>query len=319
MVTIGAAPLGRMTIAAGVVALLAGCAAVELDGAQQSHGKQQYAGQVSPATQLVQSEPLYDPALEDDPDEGWFGPDNDPLETVNRFTFAFNDAVDTMIIRPAAVTYRFLVPDPVQDSVQNALRNLNGPVVLANDLLQGEWERAETTAMRFLINSTVGVAGLFDVASDWGYEYHREDFGQTLGTWGVGEGFYLVLPILGPSTLRDAVGMGVDSLIDPWSYVLRYGAGMSDDTVFWVMVGRRALEGIDLRARNIETLDSVRRDSVDFYARMRTLYRQNRQSEIRNGELDEIPIPGLSEGDWLKETSPTPGPSSAALDERKNN
>lgn len=319
MTNTSSAPLGRMVIAAGMAVLLAGCATAELESAQAGYGSQQVAQQLSPADQLVQTDALDDPALEDDPDDGPFGPDNDPLETVNRFIFAFNDAVDTMVIKPAAVTYRFLVPDPVRDSVHNAITNLNGPVILANDLMQGEWDRAETTAMRFLINSTVGVAGLFDVAADWGYEYHREDFGQTLGSWGVGEGFYLVLPIVGPSTLRDAVGMGVDALIDPWKYVLDYGTGLSDDTIFWILVGRRAIEGLDLRERNLETLDSIRRDSVDYYARMRTLYRQNRQSEIRNGELDDIPVPGLTEGDWLKENPPTPGPSNAALDERKNN
>lgn len=122
-------------------------------------------------------------------EDGLFGPDNDPLEFVNRFTFAFNDMVDTMVLQPAAATYRFLVPDPVQDGVRNVLRNLNGPVIFANDLFQGELDRAGDTAMRFLINSTIGLAGIFDVASEWGYEYHDEDFGQTLGTWGVGEGF----------------------------------------------------------------------------------------------------------------------------------
>src|SRR5690606_17780478 len=115
----------------------------------------------------------------------------------------FNDMVDTLVLQPAAATYRFIVPEPVQDGIRNVLRNLNGPVILANDLLQGEFDRAGDTAMRFLINSTIGLAGIFDVASDWGYEYHDEDFGQTLASWGVGEGFYLVLPLLGPSNLRD--------------------------------------------------------------------------------------------------------------------
>ncbi len=155
-------------------------------------------------------------------DEGIFGPDNDPLEFVNRFTFAFNGALDTMVLQPAAATYRFLLPDPVQDGVRNAMRNIGAPVVFANDIFQGEWERAETTAMRFLINTTLGVAGIFDVAAEWGYEYHDEDFGQTLAVWGVGEGFYLVLPLLGPSTARDTVGLVVDSFIDPWPYLFDY-------------------------------------------------------------------------------------------------
>lgn len=240
-------------------------------------------------------------------EEGLFGPDNDPLELMNRFTFAFNDMVDTMVLQPAAATYRFLVPDPVQDGVRNVLRNLNGPVILANDLFQGELDRAGDTAMRFLINSTIGLAGIFDVASEWGYEYHDEDFGQTLGTWGVGEGFYLVLPILGPSSLRDATGLVVDSVMDPWPYVLDHFDVVDDTTNSWISIGRRGLEGIDLRARNIETVEAIKQDAVDYYARMRTLYRQNREAQINNGEVDDIPIPGLSDEDWESSNAPSPG------------
>ncbi len=220
---------------------------------------------------------------------------NDPLEFVNRFTFAINGTLDILVIQPAAATYRFLLPDPVQDSIRNALRNLNGPVILANDLLQGEWDRAETTAMRFVINSTLGVAGLFDVAAEWGYDYHDEDFGQTLAVWGVGEGFYLVIPLLGPSTARDGVGMLVDSFIDPWPYVLDYTTDLDDLELAAIFIGRRALEGIDIRARNIEVIDSLKADSIDYYVRLRSLYRQNREAEIRNGRPAEIPLPEFDE------------------------
>ncbi len=243
-------------------------------------------------------------------EEGIFGPDNDPLEFVNRFTFAFNDMVDTMILQPAAATYRFLVPVPVQNGIRNVLRNLNGPVILANDLLQGEFDRAGDTFMRFLINSTIGLAGIFDVASDWGYEYHDEDFGQTLGSWGVGEGFYLVLPILGPSNLRDGVGIVVDSYMDPWPYVIDYYDLVSDDSIDWISIGRRGLEGLDTRARNIEVIENIKKDAVDYYARIRTLYTQNRRDAIRNGELEEIPIPGLSDEDWNKPNPPSAGSAS---------
>lgn len=240
-------------------------------------------------------------------DDGIFGPDNDPLEFVNRFTFAFNDAVDTLLFQPAAATYRFIVPEPVQDGIRNALRNLNSPVIFANDLLQGELDRAETTFMRFLINSTLGVAGIFDVASEFGYEYHDEDFGQTLGVWGVGEGFYLVLPLLGPSSARDTVGIVVDSYMDPWPYLLDYMDLASDDTISYIQIGRRGMEGLDIRARNIEVIENVKKDAVDYYARIRTLYRQNREAAIRNGELEEIPLPALSEEDWEKSSEPTGG------------
>ena len=212
--------------------------------------------------------------------------DGDPLETVNRFTFAFNDAVDTFILRPVAVTYGFWVPDPAKDSVRNFLRNLRSPVILANDLLQGEFERAESTAVRFAANSTLGVLGLFDVANDWGYAYHDEDFGQTLGSYGAGEGFYLVLPLVGPSSLRDGTGMVVDVFLDPLTYV----AANND----WDALGpgRAALTAVDARSRNIDTLDDLRRDSLDFYVRARSLYRQLRRNEIANGYIaDELNNP----------------------------
>jgi len=215
---------------------------------------------------------------------------NDPLEVPNRFIFAFNLTLDTFLLQPAAATYRFLIPGEARDSVRNALRNLRSPVILANDVFQGEMERAEITLMRFLINSTVGVLGLFDVAAEWGYPYHNEDFGQTLGTYDVGEGFYLVLPVFGPSSVRDGIGLAVDTFLDPLTYV----ATANDlETEFLI---RPALEGIDTRSRNIETIEDLKRDSIDFYARVRSLYRQNRINEINNGNTTGMPsLPGMSE------------------------
>ncbi len=219
--------------------------------------------------------------------------ENDPLELLNRFTFSFNLALDTFIFRPSAATYRFLFPVEVRDSVRNALRNLSTPVVLANDLLQGEFERAETTLVRFFVNSTVGLLGLFDVAADWGYPFHDEDFGQTLAVHGVGEGFYLVLPIFGPSNPRDGVGMLVDIYLDPLTYVAE--ANDAEEYLF----ARTAVRGIDTRSRNIEALDDLKRDSIDFYARIRSLYRQSRANEISNGETQgDLPLPGLYSFDF---------------------
>lgn len=206
--------------------------------------------------------------------------DNDPLELPNRFIFAFNQMLDVIIIRPAAEFYRFILPSEARDSIRNALRNLRSPVVLANDLFQGEMDRAETTFVRFVVNSTVGVAGLFDVAEDWGYPYHDEDFGQTLGVHGAGEGFYLVLPLFGPSSARDGVGLVVDIFLDPLTYVVA-----NNDWEDYSMA-RTALTGIDARERNIETLEDLERDAIDFYARIRSLYRQTRDNAIRNGEAD---------------------------------
>jgi len=212
--------------------------------------------------------------------------DNDPLEVPNRMFFAFNEALDFAIIRPIAVTYNFVVPRGVRNTVRNFLRNLRSPVTLANDLLQGDLDRAGTTAARFFINSTLGLLGLFDFAKLEGYEYHDEDFGQTLGTYGAGEGFYLVLPLLGPSSLRDGTGRIVDIFFDPLTYIAPTETAL----------GRAALTGLDFRSRNIEELDDLKSDSVDFYARIRSLYRQNRESEINNGapsseqpDFSEIP------------------------------
>ncbi len=230
--------------------------------------------------------------------DGWSGSDdleyaeidteNDPLELLNRFTFAFNLMLDTMVFQPVAATYRFLLPAGVRNSVRNTVRNLRSPLIFVNDVLQGELERAETTLVRFLVNSTIGVLGLFDVAADMGYPYHNEDFGQTLGAHGMGEGFYLVLPILGPSSPRDGIGMLVDYYLDPISYAAD-AADVED-----LLLARTIADGIDTRARNIEVIEDLQRDSIDFYARVRSLYRQSRANDIRNGLApEESPTPGL--------------------------
>jgi len=203
----------------------------------------------------------------------------DPLENVNRAVFAFNDQVDTAIIKPTAKVYRAALPEPVRDSVRSFLRNLRTPVILANDLMQGELGRAEETTARFLINSTIGVGGLFDVADNLsGIPYHDEDFGQTLAVWGLGDGFYLVLPLLGPSSARDGTGKLVDSFLDPLNYI----SGGTTQT--FISVGRTGIEGIDTRSENIEALDQIRADSIDFYARVRSMYHQHRQYLIANGD-----------------------------------
>jgi len=230
--------------------------------------------------------------------DGWSGSDdleyaeidteNDPLELLNRFTFAFNLMLDTMVFQPVAATYRFLLPAKARNSVRNTVRNLRSPLIFVNDVLQGELERAETTLVRFLVNSTIGVLGLFDVAADMGYPYHNEDFGQTLGAHGMGEGFYLVLPILGPSSPRDGIGMLVDYYLDPISYAAD-AADVED-----LLLARTIADGIDTRARNIEVIEDLQRDSIDFYARVRSLYRQSRANDIRNGLApEESPTPGL--------------------------
>lgn len=239
---------------------------------------------VAPAPGEPEDEDLEDEGFSDlFPDDGGtdFEPDFDPIEPVNRFVFAINETLDIFILRPAAETYRFLLPEVVRDSVRNFLRNLKTPVLFLNHLWQGKEEQASDILVRFGINTTLGLGGLIDVAAMWGYEYRSEDFGQTLGVYGVEPGPYLVLPLFGPSSLRDAFGRGVDSAIDPLSYVLQY-ADVERDTE--ILLGRAALEGLDTRSRNIENLDELKRDSVDFYARVRSLYLQFRDAEIRDGE-----------------------------------
>ena len=219
--------------------------------------------------------------------------DNDPLEVPNRLVFALNEMLDVVLLQPAAAGYRFLFPDGFRDSVQNFMRNLRSPVTFVNDVFQGKEERAGTTLARFAINTTVGLGGLFDVADDMGYPFHKSDFGQTLGTYGVGEGFYLVLPILGPSSARDGVGLVADHFMDPLTYLASRN----------VRLARFAIEGIDTRSRNIETVEELRRDSVDFYARVRSLYRQTRENEINHGRLDDDPDSSSRTGDDVQSSS----------------
>ncbi|MET4702168.1 ABC-type transporter lipoprotein component MlaA [Constrictibacter sp. MBR-5] len=202
--------------------------------------------------------------------------ENDPLEGLNRQIFAANLAVDTFLLRPAAVGYREIVPDFGKEIIRNFLNNLRAPLILINDLAQGEGARAQTTLSRLMVNTVLGVGGLFDPASSMGLAYHSEDVGQTLATYGVDEGPYLVLPILGPSNARDAVGTALGWLIDP----VRIGAeaANADDALY----ARAVAEGIDLRYRLMPGYDELRRTSLDFYAFTRSAYRQRRVQQIRN-------------------------------------
>lgn len=204
---------------------------------------------------------------------------NDPFEGVNRVFFDINDALDGVILRPIAIVYRNIIPEYGRQRVRNVLQNIDSPVVFANDVLQGEGDRAGNTLMRFIINTTLGVGGIWDVATDWGIPHHDEDFGQTLAVWGLEEGPYVYFPFLGPSNPRDSLGRVVDMGFDPLTYV-QWG-----DENEWVPVARIALNIIDVRSRNIETLDEIERSSVDYYASIRSLYRQVRNDAIRNGEL----------------------------------
>lgn len=218
---------------------------------------------------------------------------NDPLETLNRAVFAVNDAIDAAVIRPVSIVYRDYVPQVFQDRVRDFLRNLRTPIVFANEVLQGDWHGAEVAATRFFVNSTLGVGGLIDIANygyhgNQGYPFDAEDFGQTLAVWGVPEGPYLVLPLLGPSNIRDTAGFAVDTVGDPIGIAVNTG-GAAADTFGYTTLG---LTVPDRRAPTIEATDELERSSVDFYATIRSLYRRSRQADIRDGEAEEtIVIP----------------------------
>lgn len=202
---------------------------------------------------------------------------NDPLEPVNRAIFWVNEGVDTILIRPAAEVYRAVLPSPAQTGVRNVLQNLRSPLDLANQLLQGDWEGAGTVTKRFLINTTLGIGGLIDVAGANGLPYEYESFDQTLAVWGVPEGPYLVLPLLGPSSIRDAAGFGVEFLADP---VSNYANNTDRE---WISYSRATANALDTRATYLDVLDDVKRNSFDYYASMRSLYRQRRDGWIRDG------------------------------------
>ncbi len=202
---------------------------------------------------------------------------NDPLEPMNRAIFQFNRGLDTLILKPFAIMYSVFLPPPFQEGVHNFLANLRTPVILANDLLQTNMNNAGVTFTRFLINTTLGVGGLGDPATDLGWQRHEDDFGITLAVWGMGEGPYLMLPVMGPSNPRDGVGKAVDSLVlDPFGLL----GAIGKDAVFPYAMARTALTAVDTRSRFIEELDEVEKTSLDFYAAIRSLHRQNRRNDV---------------------------------------
>lgn len=216
------------------------------------------------------------PPPESEPEERKaFYETNDPLEPLNRGIFQFNRGLDFWIMRPLAVTYRDLVPSFVRDMVRNFLENLKTPQVLANDILQGDMAGAGDTSLRFLANTTIGIGGLFDIMPA---RKRWEDFGQTMGVWGFGEGFFLMLPVLGPSSLRDSIGLAVDSFSDP----LYWWARNTDRE--WITYTRSGVTGLDTRTEKIATLDELERTALDYYATLRSAYRQRRIDEIKDGK-----------------------------------
>jgi phospholipid-binding lipoprotein MlaA len=221
---------------------------------------------------------------------------HDPLEDMNRAIFGFNMKADEWVLEPVARGYRYVAPEPVRRSVGNFLSNLRSPVVFVNDLLQGERDRAGVTLGRFMINTTLGFFGLFDPASTFGYLPHEEDFGQTLGAWGTPPGPYLMLPLLGPSSVRDTFGRAGDWAINPLS-------NCCIDTE--ERLGLFGGSAVSEREANIEAIDDLRRNSLDLYATVRTIYAQKRAADIRNGAAAPAGA-GQEYEDIFKDEEPLP-------------
>ena len=222
------------------------------------------------------------------------GPVKDCFENINRATFALNQGLDKVIFKPVAKGYRSL-PSSIRTGTGNALQNLSSLVTVPNNVLQGDFRKAGINTGRFAINTTVGILGIFNVAKKMGFsDYEKEDYGQTLGLWGVGAGCYIVLPVLGPSTVRDTAGSFVNILGgDPW-----YNASVSGNNEFLSRsdyILTKVLTGVDFRAKNIDSIENLEKNSMDFYASVKSLYLQDRQQKILNSNAT---IDIMYEGDW---------------------
>jgi phospholipid-binding lipoprotein MlaA len=210
---------------------------------------------------------------------------NDPFEPQNRQMLALNGKIDRYFVIPSVGAYFYIVPEGGRRAIHNLLQNVAAPDVFVNDVLQGETHRAGQTAARFVVNTTVGLGGLFDPATTkFHIPGHGEDFGQTLAVYGVPEGPYLVAPFFGPQPPRDGVGYVVDIFIDPWNQV------HFKQHVWW-SAGRYYFTLLDLRGQTYSTVQDIQRSSVDYYAALRSLYRQLRNKEIRNGRPDTTNLP----------------------------
>jgi len=221
------------------------------------------------------------------------------FEGVSRAIFKFNHGLDKAIFKPVAKGYRAL-PVPIRKGTGNVMDNLRSLLSLSNNILQGQFREAGNNAGRFVINSTIGILGIWDPAAALGLQDPgKEDFGQTLGAWGVDSGCYFVLPILGPTTVRDSVGIVGNSFIDPvWqiTHDTKINAGVgnenySEHNYYYY----RGISGVDFRAKNIDTFDSVEKNAIDLYASVKSLYLQNRKQKIANSKT---PVETQDDSDW---------------------
>ena len=220
----------------------------------------------------------------------------DCFEKLNRATFKFNQGLDKALFKPIAKGYRNL-PDPIQKGTKNVVTNLSTLITIPNNILQGDVKTAIINTGRIVINTTAGLLGTVDVANKMGFpKYEKEDYGQTLGKWGVGPGCYLVLPVL-PSTVRDTAGSFANVLGgDPW-----YNASVHGNNEFLnekVFLTSKALSGVDFRSDNLESLDNVEKNSIDFYASLKSLYLQDRENKIKKNQRGTVEVIYKDEEDW---------------------
>jgi phospholipid-binding lipoprotein MlaA len=218
----------------------------------------------------------------------------DCFEGLNRASFSLNKGLDKAIFKPVAKGYREL-PSPIRSGTSNALENVSSLLTIPNNILQGEFKKAGINTGRFVVNTTVGILGVLDVATKMNFpEYTREDYGQTFGAWGIGAGCYVVLPVIGPSTVRDTFGSFMNILGgDPYYNVSVHGNNQYLDQDLYMTT--KIMSGIDFRAKNLESIDNLEKNSMDFYASVRSLYLQDRQQKIRNSNPT---IDIMYEGDW---------------------
>jgi phospholipid-binding lipoprotein MlaA len=215
----------------------------------------------------------------------------DPLEGGNRVVMKINEGIDKAVLEPVARGYRYAAPKPVRQGVRNFLRNLKSPVIMGNELLQGDLEGFANATGRLVINTLLGVGGIFDIADQGGIPYEAEDFGQTLAVWGVGHGPYLVIPVLGPSSVRDGTGMVVDTFLDP---VRIY---MFNHDLEWLHYTRVGVSIIDSREELLDLVDDLRANSFDYYAAVRSAYYQRRQALVNDMDPDTAAGPAIPDYD----------------------
>jgi len=221
----------------------------------------------------------------------------DCFEPLNRATFALNQGLDKAFFKPVAKGYRSL-PSPIKKGTGNVLNNLSTLITIPNNLLQGDIKLAGINTGRLIVNTTVGILGIFDVASEMGFpSYVKEDYGQTLGTWGVGPGCYLVLPVLGPSTIRDTAGMFINVMGgDPYYNISVNGNNEYLDGELYAAT--KMLSAVEFRATNIESFDNLEKNSVDFYASVRSIYNQDRENKIKNNQRGNIEVIYKEDDGW---------------------